>query len=388
MRIKHILSIVAITLTPYPSSLLAQESATVGQKSTQEKRTQKETAINDEASMELQRQKGAEQRDGKETRNSTSTSVRDSDETSSRQQNQTTNRLAVKTAPLAILNELFTYIEKGRSTRGRTANLIKHCALVTKPKAPQFPDLEPKPLMTSVQACMAWNKEKTLGQCQVELHQANFNWATTGMPSFIRVPSERLIEDGICWALYGLVSEATLEEASKGIPLNENSTSGIKLALANAMSKQLVRNDLPDKARKIVERQFGQNCVIPTSRGYRYEGKYEWSCGSFSVDPKAISASVGEFTLFGRGNSLFGETWEMETSQSQDALFSVSTTRSNSREASTSEAQYASTDNRSSKSRNLSMRTSERLQTEEASNLSNSTEASFTVSQPGIKGGN
>lgn len=388
MRIKHILSIVAITLTPYPSSLLAQESATVGQKSTQEKRTQKETAINDEASMELQRQKGAEQRDGKETRNSTSTSVRDSDETSSRQQNQTTNRLAVKTAPLAILNELFTYIEKGRSTRGRTANLIKHCALVTKPKAPQFPDLEPKPLVTSVQACMAWNKEKTLGQCQVELHQANFNWATTGMPSFIRVPSERLIEDGICWALYGLVSEATLEEASKGIPLNENSTSGIKLALANAMSKQLVRNDLPDKARKIVERQFGQNCVIPTSRGYRYEGKYEWSCGSFSVDPKAISASVGEFTLFGRGNSLFGETWEMETSQSQDALFSVSTTRSNSREASISEAQYASTDNRSSKSRNLSMRTSERLQTEEASNLSNSTEASFTVSQPGIKGGN
>ncbi|EJB0395999.1 hypothetical protein MUJ57_003792 [Vibrio parahaemolyticus] len=388
MRIKHILSIVAITLTPYPSSLLAQESATVGQKSTQEKRTQKETAINDEASMELQRQKGAEQRDGKETRNSTSTSVRDSDETSSRQQNQITNRLAVKTAPLAILNELFTYIEKGRSTRGRTANLIKHCALVTKPKAPQFPDLEPKPLVTSVQACMAWNKEKTLGQCQVELHQANFNWATTGMPSFIRVPSERLIEDGICWALYGLVSEATLEEASKGIPLNENSTSGIKLALANAMSKQLVRNDLPDKARKIVERQFGQNCVIPTSRGYRYEGKYEWSCGSFSVDPKAISASVGEFTLFGRGNSLFGETWEMETSQSQDALFSVSTTRSNSREASTSEAQYASTDNRSSKSRNLSMRTSERLQTEEASNLSNSTEASFTVSQPGIKGGN
>ncbi|EGQ8121714.1 hypothetical protein EC575_18460 [Vibrio cholerae] len=388
MRIKHILSIVAITLTPYPSSLLAQESATVGQKSTQEKRTQKETAINDEASMELQRQKGAEQRDGKETRNSTSTSVRDSDETSSRKQNQTTNRLAVKTAPLAILNELFTYIEKGRSTRGRTANLIKHCALVTKPKAPQFPDLEPNPLVTSVQACMAWNKEKTLGQCQVELHQANFNWATTGMPSFIRVPSERLIEDGICWALYGLVSEATLEEASKGIPLNENSTSGIKLALANAMSKQLVRNDLPDKARKIVERQFGQNCVIPTSRGYRYEGKYEWSCGSFSVDPKAISASVGEFTLFGRGNSLFGETWEMETSQSQDALFSVSMTRSNSREASTSEAQYASTDNRSSKSRNLSMRTSERLQTEEASNLSNSTEASFTVSQPGIKGGN
>ncbi|OOX29823.1 hypothetical protein BJL83_20250 [Vibrio parahaemolyticus] len=388
MRIKHILSIVAITLTPYPSSLLAQESATVGQKSTQEKRTQKETAINDEASMELQRQKGAEQRDGKETRNSTSTSVRDSDETSSRQQNQTTNRLAVKTAPLAILNELFTYIEKGRSTRGRTANVIKHCALVTKPKAPQFPDLEPKPLVTSVQACMAWNKEKTLGQCQVELHQANFNWATTGMPSFIRVPSERLIEDGICWALYGLVSEATLEEASKGIPLNENSTSGIKLALANAMSKQLVRNDLPDKARKIVERQFGQNCVIPTSRGYRYEGKYEWSCGSFSVDPKAISASVGEFTLFGRGNSLFGETWEMETSQSQDALFSVSTTRSNSREASTSEAQYASTDYRSSKSRNLSMRTSERLQTEEASNLSNSTEASFTASQPGIKGGN
>ncbi len=388
MRIKHILSIVAITLTPYSSSLLAQESATVGQKSTQEKRTQKETAINDEASMELQRQKGAEQRDGKETRNSTSTSVRDSDETSSRQQNQTTNRLAVKTAPLAILNELFTYIEKGRSTRGRTANLIKHCALVTKPKAPQFPDLEPKPLVTSVQACMAWNKEKTLGQCQVELHQANFNWATTGMPSFIRVPSERLIEDGICWALYGLVSEATLEEASKGIPLNENSTSGIKLALANAMSKQLVRNDLPDKARKIVERQFGQNCVIPTSRGYRYEGKYEWSCGSFSVDPKAISASVGEFTLFGRGYSLFGESWEIETSQSQDALFSVSTTRSNSREASTSEAQYASTDNRSSKSRNLSMRTSERLQTEEASNLSNSTEASFTVSQPGIKGGN
>lgn len=388
MRIKHILSIVAITLTPYSSSLLAQESATVGQKSTQEKRTQKETAINDEASMELQRQKGAEQRDGKETRNSTSTSVRDSDETSSRQQNQTTNRLAVKTAPLAILNELFTYIEKGRSTRGRTANLIKHCALVTKPKSPQFPDLEPKPLVTSVQACMAWNKEKTLGQCQVELHQANFNWATTGMPSFIRVPSERLIEDGICWALYGLVSEATLEEASKGIPLNENSTSGIKLALANAMSKQLVRNDLPDKARKIVERQFGQNCVIPTSRGYRHEGKYEWSCGSFSVDPKAISASVGEFTLFGRGNSLFGESWEIETSQSQDALFSVSTTRSNSREASTSEAQYASTDNRSSKSRNLSMRTSERLQTEEASNLSNSTEASFTVSQPGIKGGN
>ncbi|KFK50931.1 hypothetical protein [Vibrio vulnificus] len=64
MRIKHILSIVAITLTPYPSSSLAQESATVGQKSTQEKRTQKETAINDEASMELQRQKGAEQRDG------------------------------------------------------------------------------------------------------------------------------------------------------------------------------------------------------------------------------------------------------------------------------------------------------------------------------------
>ncbi|EGQ9543716.1 hypothetical protein CYG27_RS03340 [Vibrio parahaemolyticus] len=388
MRIKHILSIVAITLIPYPSSLLAQESATVGQKSTQEKRTQKETAINDEASMELQRQKGAEQRDGKETRNSTSTSVRDSDETSSRQQNQTTNRLAVKTAPLAILNELFTYIEKGRSTRGRTANVIKHCALVTKPKAPQFPDLEPKPLVTSVQACMAWNKEKTLGQCQVELHQANFNWATTGMPSFIRVPSERLIEDGICWALYGLVAEATLEEASKGIPLNENSTSGIKLALANAMSKQLVRNDLPEKARKIVERQFGQNCVIPTTRGYRYEGKYEWSCGSFSVDPKTISASVGEFTLFGRGNSLFGETWEMETSQSQDALFSVSTTRSNSREASTSEAQYASTDNRSSKSRNLSMRTSERLQTEEASNLSNSTEASFTVSQPGIKGGN
>lgn len=29
-----------------------------------------------------------------------------------------------------------------------------------------------------------------------------------------------------------------------------------------------------------------------------------------------------------RGNSLFGETWEMETSQSQGALFSVSTTRS------------------------------------------------------------
>lgn len=388
MRSKHLLGVVAFTSVAFSSNLLAQESATVGQKSTQEKRTQKETAINDETSMELQRQKGEEQRNGEETRDTTSTSVRDSDETLSRRQNQIANRVAVKTAPLAMLNELFTYIEKGHSAKGRTANVIRHCALVTKPKAPQFPDLEPKPLVTSVQACMAWNKEKTMGQCQVELHQANFNWATTGMPSFIRVPADRLIEDGACWALYGLVAEATLEDVSNGIPLNGNNPSGIKLALANAMGKQLERNDLPDKAKKIVERQFGQNCVIPTSRGYRYEGKYEWSCGSFSVDPKNISASIGEFTLFGKGNSLFGETWEMETSQSQDTLFSVSTTRANSKEASTSDAQYASTDNRSSKSRNLSMRTSERLQTEEASNLSNSTEASFTVSQPGIKGGN
>ncbi|MEI5604308.1 hypothetical protein, partial [Streptomyces brasiliscabiei] len=64
MRSKHLLGVVAFTLVAYSSNLLAQESATVGQKSTQEKRSQKETAINDETSMELQRQKGQEQRNG------------------------------------------------------------------------------------------------------------------------------------------------------------------------------------------------------------------------------------------------------------------------------------------------------------------------------------
>ncbi|QKU56926.1 hypothetical protein [Vibrio cholerae] len=386
--IKKSLILLAFALIAYSNITLAQESATVGQKSSQEKRTQKETTLNDETSMELQRQKGEEARKGEEKRDTTSTSVRHANEASSRQQYQNARRLSVKTAPLSILIELFAYVEKGKSVRGKTANLIRNCSLITNPQAPQFPELEPKPLVTSVQACMAWNKEKTLGQCQVELQQAAFNWATTGMPSSIRVPSERLKKEGVCWAVYGLVAEATLDEISSGISVNGSGKPAIKMALAKAMSKQLIRNDLPEKALKIVDRQFGRNCVVPSTRGYQYEGKYEWSCGSFSADPKNLSASIGEFTVFGRGNSLFGESWELETSLNHDTLFSLSTTRTNSKEASTSNAQYASTDNRSSKSRNLSMRTSERLQTEEASNLSNSTEASFTVSQPGIKGGN
>lgn len=175
---------------------------------------------------------------------------------------------------------------KGKSVRGKTANLIRNCSLITNPQAPQFPELEPKPLVISVQACMAWNKEKTLGQCQVELQQAAFNWATTGMPSSIRVPSERLKKKGFSWAVYGLVAEATLDEISSGISVNGSGKSAIKMALAKAMSKQLIRNDLPEKALKIVDRQFGRNCVVPSTRGYQYEGKYEWSCGSFSADPK------------------------------------------------------------------------------------------------------
>ncbi len=158
--IKKSLSLLAFALIAYSNVTLAQESATVGQKSSQEKRTQRETTLNDETSMELQRQKGEEARKGEEKRDTTSTSMRDANETSSRQQYQKANRLSVKTAPLSILVELFTYVEKGKSVRGKTANVIRNCSLITNPQAPQFPELEPKPLVTSVQACMAWNKEK------------------------------------------------------------------------------------------------------------------------------------------------------------------------------------------------------------------------------------
>lgn len=362
----------------------AQQSASVSEKSARENRSQLEKSINEENSKEIQRQKGQEERTGQESRTTETESQRDATELSNRNQRQATDRVSVRTAPLALMNELFAYVEQGRSNSGATTSAIKSCSLVTKPRPPQFPGQEPKPVLTSVQACMAWNKEKTLGQCQIELEQTAYNWATTGMPSTMRVPAQNLLEEGACWALYGLVAEATMDELASGesIPLGK----GVKVGLAKALSKQLTRRDLPEAAKKIAQRQFGTNCVVPTSRGYRYEGKYDWSCGAFSVDPKGLTASIGELTIYGRGNSVFGQTWDLETSRSQDVLYSTSRSSTESSELSASDARYASTDNRQSQSKNLSMRISERLQTERAANVTNSAETSFSVSQPGIKG--
>lgn len=362
----------------------AQQSASVSEKSARENRSQLEQSINEENSKEIQRQKGQEERTGQESRTTETDSQRDSTEVSNRNQRQATDRISVRTAPLALMNELFAYVEQGRSTSGPTASAIKSCSLVTKPQAPQFPSEEPKPVLTSVQACMAWNKEHTLGQCQVEVEQTAYNWATTGMPSTMRVPAQNLLEEGACWTLYGLVAEATMDELASGEPIPLGN--GVKVGLAKALSKQLIRSDLPETARKIARRQFGTNCVVPTSRGYRYEGKYDWSCGAFSVDPKALTASIGELTIYGRGNSVFGHTWDLETSRSQDVLYSASRSSTESSELSASDARYASTDNRQSQSKNLSMRVSERLQTERAANITNSAETGFSVSQPGIKG--
>lgn len=376
-----LLGVAALTVS---SQLYAQESANISEKSARENRSQLEQSINDERSREIQRQKGREERTGEETRTTETDSYRDSAEISDREQRQATDRISVKTAPLSLLNEIFAYVESGKSAQGPTASAIRSCSLVTKPSAPQFPSLEPKPVVTSVEACMAWNKEKTLGQCQVELEQAAYNWATTGMPTTMRIDSGRMVEPASCWALYGLVAEATMDTLASGqnIPLGQ----GVKIGLARAMASHLDRSDLPVKARKIAEQQLGQNCVVPTSRGYRYEGKYDWSCGAFSVDPKTLTASIGELTIYGRGNSIFGQTWDLETSRSQDILYSSSRSYTESSELSASDARYASIDNRKTQSKNLSMRTSERLQTERAANVTNSAETGFSVSQPGMKG--
>jgi hypothetical protein len=376
-----LLGVAALTVS---SQLYAQESANVSEKSARENRSQLEQSINDERSREIQRQKGREERTGEETRTTETDSYRDSAEISDREQRQATDRISIKTAPLSLLNEIFAYVERGKSAQGPTASAIRSCSLVTKPEAPQFPSLEPKPVVTSVEACMAWNKEKTLGQCQVELEQAAYNWATTGMPTTMRVDSGRMVEPASCWALYGLVAEATMDTLASGqsIPLGQD----VKIGLARAMASHLDRSDLPVKARKIAEQQLGQSCVVPTSRGYRYEGKYDWSCGAFSVDPKTLTASIGELTVYGRGNSIFGQTWDLETSRSQDMLYSSSRSYTESSELSASDARYASIDNRKTQSKNLSMRISERLQTERAANVTNSAETGFSVSQPGMKG--
>ena len=376
-------TLIGIAILAVGNQASAQQSASVSEKSARENRSQLEKSINEENCKEIQRQNGQEERTGQESRTTETDSQRDATELSNRKQAQDTDRLSVKTAPLALMNELFAYVEQGRSTYGPTASAIKSCSLVTKPRAPQFPHREPKPVLTSAQACMAWNKEKTLGQCQLEVEQAAYNWATTGMPSTMRIPAQYLLDDGACWALYGLVAEATMDELASGqsIPIGQS----VKVGLAQAMSHQLGRADLPEAARKIAKRQFGENCVVPTSRGYRYEGKYDWSCGAFSVDPKSLTASVGELTVYGRGNSVFGQTWDLETSRSQDVLYSRSRSITDSSEQSASDAQYASLDNRQSQSKNLSMRISERLQTERAANVTNSAETGFSVSQPGIK---
>ncbi|OZC35064.1 hypothetical protein B9Q17_07560 [Marinobacter vinifirmus] len=376
-----LLGVAALTVS---SQLYAQESANISEKSARENRSQLEQSINDERSREIQRQKGREERTGEETRTTETDSYRDSAEISDRDQRQATDRISVKTAPLSLLNEIFAYVERGKSAQGPTASAIRSCSLVTKPEAPQFPSLEPKPVVTSVEACMAWNKEKTLGQCQVELEQAAYNWATTGMPTTMRVDSGRMVEPASCWALYGLVAEATMDTLASGqsIPLGQD----VKIGLARAMASHLDRSDLPVKARKIAEQQLGQSCVVPTSRGYRYEGKYDWSCGAFSVDPKTLTASIGELTVYGRGNSIFGQTWDLETSRSQDILYSSSRSYTESSELSASDARYASIDNRKTQSKNLSMRISERLQTERAANVTSSAETGFSVSQPGMKG--
>ena len=104
------------------------------------------------------------------------------------------------------------------------------------------------------------------------------------------------------------------------------------------------------------------------------------------MDPKTLTASIGELTIYGRGNSIFGQTWDLETSRSQDILYSSSRSYTESSELSASDARYASIDNRKTQSKNLSMRTSERLQTERAANVTNSAETGFSVSQPGMKG--
>lgn len=377
-------ALVGIAVLALGSQAFAQQSASVSEKSSRENRSQLEQSINEENSKEVQRQKGKESRTGNESRTTETDSRRDSTEISNRNQRQATDRISVRTAPLSLMNELFAYVEQGRSASGPTASAIKSCSLVTKPQPPQFPEREPKPVLTSVQACMAWNKEKTLGQCQVEVEQTAYNWATTGMPSTMRVPAQNLINEGACWALYGLVAEATMEELAAGEPIPLGGS--VKVGLAKALNKQLVRRDLPKSARKIAQRQFGMNCVVPTSRGYRYEGKYDWSCGAFSVDPRGLTASIGELTVYGRGNSVFGQTWDLETSRSQDVLYSTSRSSTASSEFSASDAQYASTDNRQSQSKNLSMRISERLQTERAANVTNSAETGFSASQPGIKG--
>lgn len=375
-----------LTISLFSSALLAQQSATVSQKTSQEKRTQNETTVSDENSMEIQRQQGKEKRNGDENRSTETKSDRDNKETSTRAQKQNSDRISVKMSPLALLNELFTYVEKGQSSAGATAQKIRQCALITKPRAPQRPEFEPKLLDASVEDCLVMNKEKSAGACELELKQATYNWATTGMPTSIRVPARELIADATCWITYGLVAEATMDALSSGQEIP--SSSNIKIGLANALSKQLRRTDLPEKANRIAIRQMGDNCVIPTTRGYQFEGRYEWSCGSFSVDPKNLTATIGELTVYGRSNSLFGETWDLETSKTSDVLFASSNSRTQSIESSTTNARYSGTDNRSSNSRNLSMRTSERLQSEELSNLSNSAETGFSISQPGIKGAN
>ncbi len=361
----------------------AQQSASISEKSSRENRSQLEQSINEESSKELQRQQGREDRTGQESRNTDTNSQRKSTEFSTRNQQQSTDRVVVRTAPLALINEVFAYVERGQSATGVTATAIKKCSLVTNPRAPKFPGKEPKTVANSVEGCMILNKEKSIGQCKMELKQAAHSWLTTGMPSTMRISSDHLLSDGACWALYGLVAEAALEELAHGEPLPLGK--GIKVGLAKALSKQLHRSDLPIVARKIAQRQFGKNCVVPTSRGYRFEGRYDWSCGAFTADPKTLSASVGELTIYGRGNALFGRSWDLETSHSQDMLYSTSRSFVDSSENSLSNAHYSSSDNRQNQSRNLSMRISERLQTERAANIMNSAETGFSVSQPGMK---
>lgn len=378
---KIFLGVLALGLS---TTAFAQQSANISDRSTRESRSQLEQGINEESSREIQRQRGHEGRSGEETRSTETSSQRQATEWSDRLQDQSTDRISIKTAPLALLNEVFSYVERGQSAQGATAQQIRRCALVTRPQAPQLLQYEPKAPVLSVQACMSSNTEKSLAECKFENKQALFNWVTTGMPLTTRVPAQELHETGACWALYGLVAEATMGELASGTSIPQGS--GITLGLAQAMAKQLARSDLPGKAKRIAELQMGGNCVIPTQRGYRYEGRYDWSCGSFVVDPRALTATIGELTIYGRGNSIFGQTWDLETSRSQDTLFSSSRSHSNSRESSISDARYASSDQRHSQSQNLSMRMSERLQTERAANVSQAAESGFSVSQPGMGG--
>lgn len=390
MRIvRHVLC--AVMTCMIVTTAQANSSGSVTSRSTQDVRTQREDSVNRERSLEVQRQRSHEDRTGEEQRSSDSHSERSTSESSQRRQEQTTDRLTVRQAPLSMLTDLFRYIEEGRSAPGPVATAVQSCRLITSPQAPRFPNLEPKSLHLSSGACAQLSGQKggdkTLAECRFEERKAVYDWYTNQQPAMMSIRRNRELEQAAsCWTLYGLVAEAALLDLSVGQAMNPSEP--LTIALARSLGKQLGRAELIQKARELAEHQLGDHCVVPTTRGRLYEGRYEWHCGAFYVNPIQLSANFGELTIFGKGDSLFGRSWALETSRSQDRIFAVSSSLSETDERSRSTSLYAAADSRQSESRNASMRQTQRHQSELTGQQTSTSESSFSVSQPGVKGGN